>query len=89
MESYPPYFFELHWPLRDNIIGKYEYLERHILSHFKSFINNNLYYKNGSKEIIKITIARYFPDRGQWMIIDPSLLTNKKVKTSNVNLKLE
>jgi len=38
---------------------------------------------------MKITLARYFPDRGQWMIIDPLLPTNKKIKTSNINLKLE
>ncbi|CAF1489982.1 unnamed protein product [Rotaria sordida] len=89
INNYFQHKFELHWPIQDNTTAKYEYLEHHILSHFKSFINNNLYDKNDSKEIIKITIARYFPDRGQWMIIDPSLLTNKKVKTSNVNLKLE
>ncbi|CAF4475213.1 unnamed protein product, partial [Rotaria sp. Silwood2] len=40
-------------------------------------------------EIIKITIARYFPNRGQWIRIDHSLITNKKVETSDFNLKLE
>ncbi|CAF2464262.1 unnamed protein product [Rotaria sp. Silwood2] len=87
--NYFQHKFELHWSIRDNTSAKYEYLEHHILLHLKSLIDDNLYDKNDSKEIIKITIARYFPDRGQWIIIDPSLITNKKVKTSNLNLKLE
>jgi hypothetical protein len=24
--------FEVHWPLKENIIAKYEYLEQHVLS---------------------------------------------------------
>ncbi|CAF4863359.1 unnamed protein product, partial [Rotaria sp. Silwood1] len=89
INNYFQHKFELHWPIRDNTAAKYEYLEHHILSHLKSFTNENFYDKNDSKELIKITIARYFPDRGQWMIIDPSLITNKKVKASSLNLKLE
>ncbi|CAF1103468.1 unnamed protein product [Rotaria sp. Silwood1] len=89
INNYFQHKFELHWPIRDNTAAKYEYLEHHILSHLKSFTNENFYDKNDSKEIIKITIARYFPERGQWMIIDPSLITNKKVKASSLNLKLE
>ncbi|CAF2073247.1 unnamed protein product [Rotaria magnacalcarata] len=74
----------LHLPLRDNTVAKYDYLEQHVLAHFKSSKNDN-----DSTQINKITLARYFPDRGQWLIIDPSSITNKKVKTSNLNLKLE
>ncbi len=36
-----------------------------------------------------ITIARYFPDRGQWIIIDPLSTNNKKTKNAQQNLKLE
>lgn len=59
---------------------------------------NNLHFQNVSKQALKITLARYFPDRGQWIIIDPrtsnsSQPTNKKNKTSNTssksNLRLE
>lgn len=62
-------------------------------------MTNNLHYKNVSKQAIKITLARYFPDRAQWIIIDPrsssntNQTTNKKNKTSNTptksNLKFE
>ncbi|CAF4003627.1 unnamed protein product [Adineta steineri] len=77
--NYFQHKFELLLPLRDNAIAKYDYLEQHILSHLKSLSNN---------DIIKITLARYFSDRGQWMIIDPSA-TTKKTKITNVNLKHE
>ncbi|CAF1418354.1 unnamed protein product, partial [Adineta steineri] len=77
--NYFQHKFELLLPLRDNAIAKYDYLEQHILSHLKSLLNN---------DIIKITLARYFSDRGQWMIIDPSA-TTKKTKITNVNLKHE
>jgi hypothetical protein len=62
---------------------------------------HNLHFKNVSKQAFKITLARYFPDRAQWVIIDPRLAsntnqsTNKKNKTSNTsstsktNLRLE
>ncbi len=74
--------FELHWPLIDNMIAKYENLENYVLSR----LDNNI-----SK---KITLARYFPERSQWIIIDPLATNNKKSKTSTtatttLNLKLE
>ena len=63
---------------------------------------NTLHFKNVSKQALKITLARYFPERAQWIIIDPrssssntSQSTNKKNKTSNAsstaksNLRLE
>ncbi|UJR25754.1 hypothetical protein I4U23_007103 [Adineta vaga] len=91
--------FEVHWPLKENIIAKYEYLEQHVLTNLTSFMTNNLHFKNVSKKVLKITLARYFPDRAQWLIIDPrtssntSQTSNKKNKTSNTptksNLKLE
>lgn len=77
MKNYFQQKFELHWPLRDNPIAKYENLENYILSH----LNNQI-----SKQI---TLARYFPERGQWLIIDPLAISNKKTKTSVLNLKLE
>jgi hypothetical protein len=64
-------------------------------------MTNILHYKNVSKQALKITLARYFPDRAQWIIIDPRLSsttnqpTNKKNKPSNPsstsksNLRLE
>ncbi|UJR23171.1 hypothetical protein I4U23_026191 [Adineta vaga] len=67
--------FELLLSFKDNAILKYEYLEQQILSSLKSMIN-------------KVTLARYFPERAQWLIIDP-LATPKKSKTPNINLKLE
>ncbi len=78
MKNYFQQKFELHWPLKDNLLAKYEYLENQILSHLESFINSK-----------PITIARYFPERGQWIIIDPLAMNNKKTKNSNHNLKLE
>ena len=94
--------FEVHWPLKENIIAKYEYIEQHVLSRLTSFMTNSLHYKNVSKQAMKITLARYFPDRAEWVIIEPpvsasnSQSTSKKNKTSNAsttvskaNLKLE
>ena len=63
-------------------------------------MTNTLHFKNVSKNTFKISLARYFPERAQWIIIDPrsssnaSQSTNKKNKTSNIppsksNLKLE
>ena len=66
--------FELHWPLKDSPIAKYESLENLILS----VIN-----------IKPITIARYNADRGQWLVIDPLATNNKKAKNAQQNLKLE
>ncbi|CAF2361534.1 unnamed protein product [Rotaria sp. Silwood2] len=85
--------FEVHWPLKENIIAKYEYLEQHVLTHLSSFMTNNLHYKNVSKQALKITLARYFSDRAQWIIIDPPASSNtnqsqsKKNKTSNTSSK--
>ncbi|CAF1176605.1 unnamed protein product [Rotaria sordida] len=101
--NYFQYQFEVHWPLKENIIAKYEYLEQHVLTRLSSFMTNTLHYKNVSKQALKITLARYFPDRAQWIIINPSLSSNtnqsqnKKNKTSNTsstktsksNLRLE
>jgi len=70
--------FEFHWPLRDNLVPKYEYLESQLATHFESILSTK-----------KITLARYFPDRGQWLLLDPSVTTNKKTKNTNQNLKLE
>lgn len=96
--------FEVHWPLKENIIAKYEYLEQHVLSRLTSFMTNHLEFKHVSKQAMKITMARYFPDRAQWTVIQPpassssasSQSTSKKNKTSNAsstpskaNLKLE
>ncbi|MCC7160088.1 MAG: hypothetical protein IT281_11230 [Ignavibacteria bacterium] len=80
---------ELHLPLRDNSVAKYDYLEQHVLAQCKSPTNDTVHNDSDSTQINKITLARYFPDRGQWLIIDPLAVTNKKVKTSNLNLKLE
>ncbi len=66
--------FELHWPLKDNPMAKYECLENHVLS----VINSK-----------PITIARYYPDRRQWIIVDPQSINNKKAKNAQQNLKLE
>ncbi|CAF3335448.1 unnamed protein product [Rotaria sp. Silwood1] len=91
--NYFQYQFEVHWPLKENIVAKYEYLEHQVLTRLSSFITHNLRYKNVSKQALKITLARYFPDRAQWIIIDPSASSNtnqsqsKKNKTSNVSLK--
>ncbi len=97
--NYFQHQFEVHWPLKENIIAKYEYLEQHVLTHLTSFITNNLHFNKVSKQAYKITLARYFPERAQWIIIDPrsssttNQTTNKKNKTSNTptksNLKLE
>ncbi len=92
--NYFQHQFEVHWPLKENIIAKYEYLEQHILNNLTSFMTNNLHFKNVSKQALKITLARYFPDRAQWIIIDPRTInSNKKTKTSNTptksNLRLE
>lgn len=97
--------FELHWPLKENIIAKYEYLEQHVLSRVTNFMANELHFKKVSKQALKITMARYFPDRAQWIVIQsPSAAAsspasqsgNKKNKTSNAsgnagktNLRLE
>jgi hypothetical protein len=92
------YKFEVHWPLKENIVAKYEYLEQHVLSQLTSFVTNRLHFKKVCKQAMKITLARYFPDRAEWRIIQPSRTTSaasgaKKNKTSNVsskaNLKLE
>jgi len=93
--NYFQHQFEDHWPLKENIIAKYEYLEQHVLTRLLLFLTNNLHYKNVSKQALKITLARYFPERAQWMIIDPRLSsssnsnqsTNKKNKTSNTPTK--
>jgi len=94
-ENYFQHQFEVHWPLKENIIAKYEYLEQHILNNLTSFMINNLRYKNVSKQALKITLARYYPDRAQWIIIDPRTINSNKKnnKTSNTptksNLRLE
>jgi len=97
--NYFQHQFEVHWPLKENIIAKYEYLEQHVLTRLTSFIANNLHFNKVSKQAYRITLARYFPERAQWIIIDPrssstpNQTTNKKNKTSNTptksNLKLE
>ncbi|CAF0972981.1 unnamed protein product [Adineta steineri] len=97
--NYFQHQFEVHWPLKENIIAKYEYLEQHVLTRVASYMTNNLHFQKVTKEKLKITLARYFPDRAEWIIIDPrsssntSQPTNKKNKTSNTptksNLKLE
>jgi hypothetical protein len=78
-KNYFQHKFEFHWPLKDNAIAKYENLETDILSH----LNNN------NNNLKQITLARYIPDRGQWIIIDPLATNNKKTKQSILNLKLE
>jgi vesicle coat complex subunit len=64
------------------MIAKYENLENYILSHLDNHISK------------QITLARYFPERSQWIIIDPLATNNKKSKTTTtttttLNLKLE
>ena len=97
-ENYFQHQFEIHWPLKENIVAKYEYLEQHVINNLTSFVKNKLYYQNFSKQALKLTLARYFPERAQWIIIDPrqsssNQPTNKKNKTSNTpsksNLRLE
>jgi hypothetical protein len=99
-ETYFQHQFEVHWPLKENIVAKYEYLEQHVLTNLTSFMTNKLQFKNVSKQALKITMARYFSDRAQWVIIEPpsssqaSQSSNKKNKTSNTssaktNLKLD
>jgi len=94
--NYFQHQFEVHWPLKENIIAKYEYLEHHVLNNLTSFMINNLHFQNVSRQALKITLARYYPDRAQWIIIDPRTTNsnnNKKNKTSNPssksNLRLE
>lgn len=70
--------FEFHWSLKDNTVAKYEILETEILSRLDPTLRNQ-----------SITIARYFPERGQWMIIDPHAISHKKAKNAQPNLKLE
>lgn len=89
VNSYFQHKFELHLPLRDNTVARYEYLEQCVLSYLKSLMNNTCHDNDDSTQTNKITLARYFPDRGNWIIIDPSSMTNKKVKVANLNLKLE
>jgi hypothetical protein len=50
---------------------------------------NKLHYKNVSKQALKITLARYYPERAQWIIIDPRITNsnNKKAKISNLRLE--
>ena len=59
-------------------MAKYECLENEILSQLDPSMRGQ-----------PITIARYFSDRGQWMIIDPHAINNKKAKNAQPNLKLE
>lgn len=77
-KNYFQQMFELHWSLKDNAMAKYECLENLILSHL-----------DPSMRIQPITIARYFSERGQWVIIDPHAISNKKTKNTQPNLKLE
>ncbi|CAF4429572.1 unnamed protein product, partial [Rotaria magnacalcarata] len=86
--------FEIHWPLKENIAAKYEYLENHVLTRLSSFMIDDLHYKNVSKQALKITLARYFPDRAQWIVIEPGSSSsninqsaNKKNKTSSPSTK--
>ncbi len=97
-ENYFQHQFEIHWPLKENIPAKYEYLEQRVIENLTSFMKNNLHYQNVSKQAFKLTLARYFPDQAQWIIIDPrqsnsNQPVNKKNKTSNTssksNLRLE
>jgi hypothetical protein len=97
-DNYFQYQFEIHWPLKENVPAKYEYLEQHVMNNLASYIKNNLHFQTVSKQALKLTLARYFPDEAQWIIIDPrvsnsSQPTNKKNKTSNnpskSNLRLE
>ena len=77
-KNYFQEIFELHWPLKDNTVAKYECLENEILSRLDSTLKDQ-----------SITIARYFPERGQWVIIDPHAISQKKAKNAQPNLKLE
>jgi len=88
-ENYFQHQFEVHWPLKENIVAKYEYLEQHVLNNLTSFMINKLHYKNVSKQALKITLARYYPERAQWIIIDPRITNsnNKKAKISNLRLE--
>lgn len=96
--NYFQHQFEVHWPLKENIPAKYEYLEQHITNHLTSFIKNHLQFQKVSKQALKLTFARYFPERAKWLVIDSRQSTNsqpinKKNKTSNTptksNLRLD
>lgn len=52
-------------------------------------MTNKLHFKNFSKQALKITLARYYPDRAQWIIIERGTTTasNKKLKPSNLRLE--
>lgn len=65
-------------------------------------MTHNLHYKNVSKQALTVTLARYFPDRARWVIIEPISVsstnqsTNKKTRAANTptkttksNLRLE
>ena len=90
--------FEVHWPLKENIPAKYEYLEQHITNHLTSFMKNNLHFQKVSKQALILTFARYFSEEAKWLVIDSRQATNsqpanKKNKTSNTptksNLRLD
>lgn len=86
--NYFQHQFELHWPLKENIPAKYEYLEQHILGTLTRFLTEKLRFQNVQKQALKLTLARYFPDDYQWMLIDSGLKSsnNKKSKVSNLRL---
>lgn len=92
------HYFEIHWPLKEGIVAKYEYLEQHVTTNLTSFMKNKLHFQSVSKQAMKLTFARYFPDQAKWLVIDSrqassSQPSNKKNKTSNnqtkSNLKYE
>lgn len=77
--------FEVHWPLKENIVAKFEYLEQHVLNQLTSFVTNVLRYKNFSKQALKITMACYLADRAEWKIIQPPSMSNSSQSNSKKN----
>jgi len=88
-ENYFQHQFELHWPLKENIPAKYEYLEQHILSNLTKFLVEKLHYKNVQKQTLKLTFARYFPNQAEWMIINSGTKNNDNKKPKPSNLRLD
>ena len=91
-DIYFQHHFEIHWPLKEGIPAKYEYLEQHVINNLTSFMKNNLHFQKVSKQAMILTFARYFPDQAKWLVIDSrqassSQPSNKKNKTSNNQTK--
>lgn len=89
-ENYFQHQFEIHWPLKENIVAKYEYLENHVLTNLTSYMINKLHYKNVSKAALRVTLAQYNSERAQWIIIERGGVINANKKSTKItNLRLE